>query len=153
MSAVSDTGIKPRVPFRAGFLAGDLASLQSLRLAGSRCGDCGIALLGERRRCENCSSKNVVHEVFAAEGTVHTYTIQRHPPPQPNALPSPWSPRPLAWIDLADGGPRVLGPIACAPDEVRIGSRVRLVCEVGWTDAEGREVIAYKFVIADRVAT
>jgi len=136
-----------RVPFRAGFLAGDLASLDTVRLAGSRCRDCGITLLGERHRCENCSSKNVAHEIFAAEGTVYTYTVQRYPPPQPNALTGSWSPRPLAWIDLTDG-PRILGPIDCAPEAVEIGSKVRLVCEIGWTDAEGRDVVAYKFVLA-----
>ena len=149
MNTAPVSGTTTRVPFRAGFLAGDLSSLGTLRLAGSRCRDCGIALLGERHRCENCSSKNVVHEAFAAEGSVYTYTIQRHPPPLPNSYSDPWSPRPLAWIDLNDGGPRVLGPIACAPDAVRIGSRVRLVCDVDWIDGEGREVVAYKFVIAD----
>ncbi len=150
MNTVPPSGTKTRVPFRAGSLAGDLSSLETLRLAGSRCRDCGISFLGERHRCENCSSKNVVHEVFAAEGTVYTYTIQRHPPPQPNSLPSPWAPRPLAWIDLDGNGPRVLGPIGCDVDEVKIGSRVRLVCDVSWTDGEGHEVVAYKFVIADQ---
>ena len=149
MSTAPVFGATTRVPFRAGSLAGDLSSLRTLRLSGSRCRDCGIAFLGERHRCENCSSKNLVHEAFAAEGTVYTYTIQRHPPPPPNAYSGPWSPRPLAWIDLDDGGPRVLGPIVCAPDEARIGSRVRLVCDVDWIDGEGREVVAYKFVIAD----
>ena len=148
MDTESSPETPQRTPFRAGFLSGDLACPEKVRLAGSRCGDCGIALLGERHRCENCSSRNLQHEAFAAGGTVYTYTIQRHPPPPPNAFSGPWSPRALAWIDLDDNGPRVLGPVECDIDAVRIGSRVRLLCHVGWTDAEAREVVAYKFVIS-----
>jgi uncharacterized OB-fold protein len=136
-----------RIAFREGFLFGDLSVLANVRLAGSRCVDCGIALFGERHRCENCSSSNVTHEHFSNRGTVFSYTIQRYPPPKPNAVPDPWLPRPLAWIDLADIGPRIMSPIECEPGDVSIGSPVRLECCVGWLDNEGREVIAYKFVI------
>ena len=148
MSSVPPPVAGVRIPFREGFMAGDLASLKDVRLAGSRCLDCGISLLGDRHRCENCSSKNVVHEVFAAEGTIHTYTIQRYPPPQPHSLPvSPWVPRALAWVDLASG-PRILAPIEGPLDAVKIGASVKLSCDVSWTDAEGRDVVAYKFVLA-----
>ena len=134
------------IPFRAGFLAGDLSRPASLKLAGSRCKACGIALFGQRHRCENCSSPDLDHVAFARTGTVHTYTVQRYAPPPPHSLPTaPWQPRPVAWIDLDDNGPRILAPIACAPEEVSIGMKVRAECHVGWHDAEGRPVIAYGF--------
>lgn len=136
-----------RVPFRDGFLSGDLASLTTLRLAGSRCQDCGVSLFGERLRCENCSSKNVKHEAFARNGAVYSYTIQRYPPPKPNATPDPWRPRPLAWIDLANNGPRILSPVDCSPEAISIGAAVRLRCDVAWLDAHEREVVAYTFVL------
>lgn len=145
MSEIGSNQAPSRVPFRAGFLAGDLDDLAAIRLAGSRCGRCGIALFGERRRCENCASPNVRSEIFSARGTIYSYTVQRYPPPEPNAVSKPWSPRALAWIDLADGGPRILGVIAGDPDFVTIGAGVELAAKVGWLDAEGREVVDYQF--------
>lgn len=140
-------GISAPLPFRAGFLAGDLTDLASVSLAGSRCNACGIALFGQRHRCENCSSADLSHGAFAQTGRVHSYTVQRYAPPPPHALSTdPWQPRPVAWIDLDDGGPRVLGPISCPPEEVSIGMAVRTRCQVGWHDAEGRPVIAYGFL-------
>jgi hypothetical protein len=135
-----------RVAFKDGFLFGDLADLAGLRLAGSRCGECGIALWGVRRRCENCSSEKVAEEAFERLGSVHTYTIQRFAPPKPHALSEPWEPRPVAWVDLDGRGPRVLAPVRCAPEAMAIGMRVRLTCGVGFVDAQGREVITYEFV-------
>jgi uncharacterized OB-fold protein len=133
------------LPFKAGFIAGDLADLDALRLLGSRCRTCGVVLLGKRHRCENCSSPQLDDETFTAHGTVHTYTIQRFPPPQPNSCVLPWVPRPVAWIDLADG-PRIIGVIRCSPDVVSIGLTVRLHFEIGWITADGSEVVTYGFV-------
>ena len=133
-------------PFRAGFLAGDLRDATHVRLAGSRCKACGIALFGERHRCENCSSPDLDHVSFASTGTVYTYTVQRYAPPQPHSLPvSPWHPRPIAWIDVDDNGPRILGPVDCTPEEVSIGMAVRVDCRVGWSDPSGTPVMAYGF--------
>ena len=145
---VNDT----RVPFKDGFLFGDLADPVGLCLAGSRCAECGVALWGVRRRCENCSSQNVAEEAFERMGTVHTYTVQRYAPPKPHALPEPWVPRPVAWVDLDGGGPRVLAPVACPADSMQIGMRVRVACQVGYVDALGREVVTYKFVPAEAQA-
>lgn len=144
-ATASDT----RVPFQDGFLAGDPARLGELRLAGSRCAACGIALWGVRRRCENCSSPQVSVAAFAPGGSVHTFTVQRYAPPQPHALPEPWVARPLAWVDLDDQGPRVLAPVLCAPQAMAIGMRVRLRCGIGHTDEQGREVITYGFAPED----
>ncbi len=137
-----------RVPFRIGFLNGDLRNLESVRLAGSKCSDCSIVLFGERHRCENCSSKNITSMTFRKNGVVFSYTVQRYAPPKPNACPDPWVPRPLAWIDLDDGGPRIMAPVDCDPNSIAIGSAVTLCCEAGWTDHNGCEVVAYKFLLA-----
>ena len=141
-AAATDT----RVPFKDGFLFGDLADLAGLRLAGSRCAECGVALWGVRRRCENCSSQQMRDAAYARSGSVYTFTVQRYAPPKPHALPEPWSPRPVAWVDLDEQGPRILAPVHCGPEDMAIGMRVRLVCEVAFVDAEGREVVACHFV-------
>jgi len=137
------------VAFRAGFLTGDLSDPAAVRLAGSRCKACGIALFGQRHRCENCSSADLDHVSFARTGTVYTFTIQRYAPPPPHSLPvTPWAPRPVAWIDLDDDGPRVLAPIGCTPEDISIGMAVQLDCQAGWSDAAGKDVMAYGFIPA-----
>nr|WP_246350345.1 OB-fold domain-containing protein [Sphingobium boeckii] len=103
--------------------------------------------MGERHRCENCSSADLSHQAFASHGVVHSYTVQRFAPPKPNACLHPWVPRPLAWIDLADGGPRIMSPVLCDPDAIDIGSKVSLSCGIGWVDAEAREVVAFQFIL------
>ena len=147
---MTNEGTHSIVPFRPGFLSGNLADPGSVRLAGSRCNACGIALFGERHRCENCSSRELTHESFAATGKIHTYTVQRYAPPPPHSLPLPWEPRPIAWVDLDENGPRILAPIGCTPDEIEIGMSVRLECRVAWTEESGDGVIAYGFVPARR---
>ena len=135
-----------RIPFKDGFMFGNPIHPPGLRLAGSRCAECGVALWGVRRRCENCSSVQVSEEAFEPGGTVYTFTVQRYAPPKPHALPEFWTPRPVAWIDLDRNGPRVLAPVDCPADAMAIGMRVRLECGVGYVDEQGREVIVYKFV-------
>ena len=141
-AATTDT----RIPFKDGFLFGDLLDPPGMRLAGSRCAECRIALWGVRRRCENCSSLQVSSEAFEATGTVHTYTVQRYAPPKPHCLPDPWTPRPIAWIDLDGQGPRVLAPIDCSADAVMVGMRVRVRCDIGFVDEQNREVVTCDFV-------
>lgn len=134
------------VPFRAGFIVGDFANLGSLRLAGSRCKRCGIALFGQRHRCENCASSELDHVEFARTGTIHSFTVQRYAPPPSHSLPvTPWHPRPVAWVDLDDHGPRILAPLACAPEQVAIGMAVAVRCHIAWADADGHPVVAYGF--------
>jgi hypothetical protein len=134
-----------RVPFKPGFLAGNLATLDNVRLAGSRCRACGVALLGRRRRCENCSSRDVEDATFGLQGTIYTFTVQRYPPPPPFAARQPWQPRAVAWVDLEAGGPRVLAPILGPAEKVAIGLPVVAQFEVAWRDEEGREVVGFSF--------
>lgn len=133
-----------RVPLKAGMLTDDLGNLEAVHFVGVRCRDCGTTLLLRRARCENCSSKNLNDESFASSGVVYTFTIQRYPPPPPHVGPTPWIPRPVAWIDL-DNGPRIMGPIAARADELQIGMRVTAEFVVGWRDELGREVVSFQF--------
>jgi uncharacterized protein len=132
-------------PFATDFLVADEAGAGQIRLVGSRCRDCGVALLRRRRRCENCASKNLTDEVFAREGAVYSYTVQRFRPPGDPIGPDPWEPRPLAWIDLADDGPRVLAILDASIDELAIDMPVELVAMPDWRDEEGNPAVGYAF--------
>jgi uncharacterized OB-fold protein len=143
MTATAIVGPRTRVPFKRGFLTEPLDDLASVRFAGSRCRACGVALLGVRRRCENCASRDVDPVEFESSGVIYSVTVQRYPPPLPFAAPTPWVPRAVAWIDLDRHGPRIMAPVAGAADEPRIGSRVRFAFAVGWSDDAGRDVISY----------
>jgi uncharacterized OB-fold protein len=134
-----------RLAFAPGFIEGDLTNLGAAKLKGSRCRDCGVVLLGSRVRCENCSSKSLDPEICSSAGIVYTFTIQRYAPPLPFRASSPWRPRPIAWVDLNESGPRILGPIVCAPEAIKIGARVELFFEVGWVEESGEEVIVFGF--------
>jgi uncharacterized OB-fold protein len=131
--------------FAVDFLAADAADQERIRLVGSRCADCGVALLRRRRRCENCASKNVADEVFARAGSIYSYTVQRYRPPGDPIGPDPWEPRPLAWIDIADDGPRVLGIVEADVDALAIDLPVELVAMPGWRDPDGSPAVGYAF--------
>lgn len=134
---------RPRAPFKRGFLTEPLDDLASIRFAGSRCRACGVALLGVRRRCENCASRDVEPTAFRGTGVIYSVTVQRYPPPPPFAAPTTWVPRALAWIDLDGDGPRIMAPVAGPADEASIGRRVRFEFLTGWSDDAGRDVVSY----------
>lgn len=140
------TSEKKQIPVVKGFMTAPLSPLDQVRLTGSKCLSCGIALLGKRHACESCASTDLEDVIFSKNGTVYSYTIAIYPPPQPYAgSVDPFVPYPIVWIDLPEGA-RVLSALAdCKPDEVAIGMEVELVVEKGWEDAQGNEVIAYKF--------
>jgi uncharacterized protein len=137
-----------RVPFKPGFLEGDLLNPSSLRLIGSRCEQCGVSLWGRRGRCENCSGTELSDQEFANTGHIYSFVIQRYPPPPPFPAREDWQPRAVAWVDLDDGGPRIMGVINGAVDALTIGMPVRVDFHVGWRNDEGDEVVAYHFVAA-----
>jgi hypothetical protein len=138
--------VAERIPFSPGFLTDDLSDLERVRLVGSRCGNCGISLLGRRRRCENCTSADLRDEVFEPGGTVYSFTVQRYRPPGLATASDAWVPRPIAWIDLDENGPRIMGIVAASPEEMAIGMRVHLRATEAWSDEDGREAVGYEFV-------
>jgi uncharacterized OB-fold protein len=135
----------PTQLFAIDFLAADEHDGDQIRMVGSRCGDCGVALLRRRHRCENCASRNITDEVFSPDGSIYSFTVQRFRPPGDAIGPDPWVPRPLAWIDLADDGPRVLGIVEVNIEELAIGLPVQLVAMPNWRDDDGNAAIGYAF--------
>jgi uncharacterized OB-fold protein len=104
-------------------LVGNLETGEAVGLAGARCRACGEATLGRNLLCPNCGSEDVEPLALSAKGKVWTYTVVRYPPPGDYKGADPFRPFALGLVELPDGL-RVLAPLACAPEEVRIGMDV-----------------------------
>ncbi|TAJ71089.1 MAG: Zn-ribbon domain-containing OB-fold protein [Phenylobacterium sp.] len=89
-----------------------------------RCTACGEAHWYPRTICPFCHSDQTVWEESPGEGVVYSFSILRKSPSGPYAL---------AYVTLAEG-PNVLTNIVdVAPDDVKIGMRVKVKLQ----DTEG----------------
>jgi uncharacterized OB-fold protein len=113
-----------RRPVRSSLLVGDMAEPESLKIAGSRCRECGEATLGMNSLCPNCGSATVEPLAFAQDGVVWTFTVVRYKPPGDYRGPDPFVPFALGLVELPEGL-RILAPIGGPVDAVRIGMLVR----------------------------
>jgi len=134
-----------RSPIRDGLLTGALEQLDQVRLAGTRCTSCGETSLGHRSLCPNCGRDTVEPIALADRGTLWSYTVVRHKPPGNYKGPEPFVPYGLGLVELPDGL-RVLSPIECPIDRLKIGLPLRLKPTVRH-DAE-RDVVAFAFAAA-----
>jgi uncharacterized OB-fold protein len=104
-----------------------------------RCADCGKHQHYPRSLCSHCGSDAIAFVTASGRGTVYSFTVVRQ-----NGVP-PFNERVpfvVAAVDLDEHGARVLGAMpALAPDEARIGMRVRATFraasdEYGFVDFE-----------------
>ena len=145
MVAAEKVADKKELPFAPGFLTLPLSPRDDVRLLGTRCKDCGAVLLGSRKNCEACASRNVEVIPLSREGKVWSYTIMRYAPPWPFQIPNPYTPPiPVAWVKLPEGV-LFVSHIKCAPEEMEMDMPVELVIEKGWEDEEGNDVLMYRF--------
>ena len=133
-----------RVPIREGLLAGSLFDLDQVRLAGSKCTGCGETSLGTMSVCANCGRDTVRAVALSERGVLWSYTVVRHKPPGDYRGPDPFVPFGLGLVELPDGL-RVMSPIECKLDELKIGLELHFRPYVRM-DADGREVVAFAFV-------
>lgn len=142
MARASEGAVRERVPIREGLLSGSLAQLDSVRLAGCKCASCGETALGKRSICPNCG-RNTVREVSLGDrGVLWSFTVVRHRPPGNYKGPEPFAPFGLGLVELPDGL-RVLAPIQCDVDKLKIGLELQFKPYVR-QDAE-RDVVAFAF--------
>ncbi len=125
------------VPFRPGLL--ELSPDGGGHLVGSRCGGCGATFFPPRRVCSRCLDDALEPTALSTFGTVHSCTVVHQ------AAPGFEVPYALAYVDLPEGV-RVLGQVeGVAPEEVRIGAAVELELAPVGSDAEGRELVGYRW--------
>lgn len=138
-----------RVPVGLGLLVGDLNDLDSVRLAGTKCMDCGEVTFGVYSTCSACASEHVEIIPLGLEGTLWTYTIIYHcPPGQYRGPKDPFIPFGEGLVELPDGV-RVLSVLDCDVDKIKIGMKIRFVPYPLYTNEDGSEVIAWKFKVME----
>jgi uncharacterized OB-fold protein len=133
-----------RVPVAEGLFA---ETAEGPRLLGSRCRTCGTPYFPKSPVCHNpdCAESRVEDAAFGPRGTLWSCAIQDYPPPAPTRYDEPYKPYAMGVVDLAEGL-RVLGRIAIDdPRAVEVGVDVELIVDTLCHDAEGNEVVTWKF--------
>ena len=110
-------------------------------LEGCRCPGCGDTFYPPRAVCLSCYHEGLDRVALSRRGTLHTFTIARM------ALPGAFvkAPYVIAQVQLEEGViiPTVLDDVD--PESVQIGMELELVIEKAMSDAEGNDVMAFKF--------
>jgi uncharacterized OB-fold protein len=132
-----------RTALHEGLLCGDLDQLETVRLTGTRCRDCGEVSLGERNPCPNCGGEAVGAITLAAEGSLWGFTVIRHRPPGEYPGPEPFQPFGLGLVELPEGL-RVVSPIAADLAALKIGMTLKFEAYARATP-EGERVL-FRFV-------
>jgi uncharacterized OB-fold protein len=143
MQSISAKKIK-QVPIREGLFATPLSPADQVRLLGSQCQSCGEVSLGKRSACPNCGSNQVREVPLSHKGKLWTYTVIRHRPPGEYKGPDPFVPFGEGLVELPEGI-RVLSPIECELDKLKIGMELQLEVFKLFENEDGNEVIAFRF--------
>ena len=110
-------------------------------LLGTRCRRCGEHFFGDVVFCRNCTSSDLEPVELSRRGTLYSYTVVRVPP-------AGWRgsvPYALGQVELPEG-PHVLSELVDCPfEELQVGMMLDLALVVGGEDAEGNEVVVYKW--------
>ena len=136
---------KGQVPIREGLFTMPLYPTEQVRLVGSKCHACGEVSLGTVSSCANCTGEDMEEITLSRRGKLWTYTVIRHRPPGNYKGPDPFVPFGLGLVELPEGV-RVLSPLTgCDVDNLKIGMDLELVVDKLYEDADGNEVMAFKF--------
>jgi len=84
------------------------------------CNACGALRHPPGPACPDCGALDRGHVVASGLGHVFSYVVHHHPP-----VPGKELPIVIALIDL-DEGVRMVGEVACAPEEIAIGERLQV---------------------------
>ena len=135
---------KNQVPIKEGLFSTPLSPPEKVTLVGSRCKDCGEIALGKRQTCSNCGGANPEEIPLSRRGKLWTYTVIRHRPPGDYKGPDPFVPFGLGLVEIPEGI-RVLSPLHCDLEKIRIGMELELNVYPLYTDENKNEVMAFQF--------
>ena len=132
-----------KVPFKEGMW--NVGADGEARLLGSKCPSCGELFFPQRGSgiCVQCQHEGLDRAEFGLEGTVATFTRVMQPPAGGYYQgPVPYN---FGLVDL-DDGVRIEAHLGGDFEKLRVGMKVKLAIDTLYTDGEGNEVQAYRFV-------
>ncbi|MEF8789072.1 MAG: Zn-ribbon domain-containing OB-fold protein [Haloarculaceae archaeon] len=103
------------------------------KLLLSECADCGLVYHYPRALCPDCFGENVSWLEASGTGEVYSYSVAH----TMSGWPEEDLPLVLAYVEL-DEGPRVMTNVRADPEDVAVGTRVR----VEFVDTETEEAVA-----------
>ena len=116
-------------------------------LIGGKCDSCGTYSfpMSSNVHSPDCKQRSTKEVLLSRKGKLDSYTIQYYPPPPPFVSPDPFVPFAIGLVELPEGI-SVLGLLTdCKLEELRTGIEVELIVEMLHEDAEGSEVLGWKF--------
>ena len=116
-----------------------------VRLLGSKCPSCGELFFPRRNMgiCIHCQHEELEDIELGTQGRIMTFTSVMQPPTGGYYHgPVPYN---FGLIDL-DDGVRVETQIEGDLENLKVGMRVKLAVKTLYTDEEGNEVQAYRFL-------
>ncbi len=134
--------VRQRVPIEPGFFTIPDEPGQSPRLLGSRCRDCGEHFFPRRPVCARCLAEGTEDVLLGPEGNLYTWTYVHFP--LFNSQRAEHGGYGVGQIDLPEG-PRIQCVLSGGPDDFRIGMPMRLELETLREDAEGQDVVIFRF--------
>ena len=144
----TDNHQSQRIPIREDLLSTPLDPLPGVRLLGTKCSACGEVTLGASASCANCCGTSVEAIALSPRGKLWTYTVIRNRPPGDYRGPEPFASYGVGLVELPDGI-RVLSPLGGDLDGFTIGAEMVFEAYCLYRDAQGSEVIAFRFVPAE----
>ena len=132
-----------RIPINEDLIIGPLSPVEQARLRGSKCRSCGEAFLGRRLGCERCGSEDMEEIPLSRRGKLYTYTVIANHPAGDYKGPNPFVPFGIGLVELPEGC-RIVSPLTIN-ENIKIGMELELVIDKLFEDADGNEVMAYKF--------
>jgi uncharacterized OB-fold protein len=123
-------------------------------LLASRCLSCGHTSFPAYSTCINprCKDKRVEKVTLSSTGTLWSYTVHHYKPPPPFVAPEPFVPYGVGVVELPEGL-KVVGLLTTTdPKQLQVGAPMQLVIETMNTDAQGTELLTWKFAPAKAVS-
>jgi uncharacterized protein len=131
-----------RIPIEPGFFTIPSDPGEAPRLLGSRCCRCQEVFFPRRAVCARCLHEELDAALLGPRGTLWTYTWCHVPLfGAPRAEVGGYG---VGQVDLPEG-PRVQAVLSGARGDFRIGMEMELDLEVLRRDADGREVVIFRF--------
>lgn len=109
-------------------------------LLGSKCKKCGTVFFPSVNFCSDCLSEDIEEKAISRNAELYTYTITRAQ--VGNIMP----PNPLGTLLISEDKLSIVSPLAIDEGEcLEPGTKMEPVIEKLWVEADGTEILGYKF--------